>query len=91
MSKYDILFEKIITNEELAEMLGPDARRYKTIADAKKLVLNKRIQAIAEIVNEVGKKYEAKRSEAKVKLEEVTIDNAEFQAIYRKVVSLLTK
>lgn len=46
MGKYDILFEKIVTSEELANELCPDARRYKTIADAKKAVSNKKIRAI---------------------------------------------
>ena len=50
MGKYDKLFEKIVTNDELASELGMDARRYKTVADAKKAVTNKKVRAIAEII-----------------------------------------
>lgn len=91
MSKYDILFEKLVMSEELANELGPDARRYKTIADAKKAVSNKKIRAIAEIISEVGSKFDLKKSEARIHSEEATLDESEFQSIYRKIVSLLTK
>lgn len=91
MGKYDILFEKIVTNEEFANELGPDARRYKTIADAKKAVSNKKIRAVAEIISEVGSKFDLKKSNARIHSEEATLDESEFQSIYRKIVSLLTK
>lgn len=91
MGKYDILFEKIVTSEELANELGHDARRYKTIADAKKAVSNKKVRAIAEIISEVGSKFDMKKSNARIHSEEATLDESEFQSIYRKIVSLLTK
>ena len=91
MSKYDILFEKIITSEEFTNELGPDASRYKTIADAKKAVMNKEIRAIAEIISEVGYKFDLKKANAKPLTEEAILDESEFQSIYRKIVSLLTK
>lgn len=91
MGKYDILFEKIITSEKIANELGPDARRYKTIADAKKALSNKKIRAIAEIISEVGALFELKKSNARIHSEEATLDDSEFQSIYRKIVTLLTK
>lgn len=91
MGKYDILFEKLVKSEELANELGPDASRYKTIADAKKAVSNKKINAIAEIISEVGSKFDLKKSNARIQSEEATLDESEFQSIYRKIVSLLTK
>lgn len=91
MGKYDILFEKIVTSEELVNELGPDARRYKTIADAKKAVSNKKIRAVAEIISEVGSKFDLKKSNARIHSEEATLDESEFQSIYRKIVLLLTK
>ena len=89
MGKYDILFERIVTSKELADELGPDAGRYKTVADAKKAVSNKKIRAIAEIISEVGYKFALKKSDARLYSEETTLDESEFQSIYRKIVSLL--
>lgn len=91
MGKYDTLFEKIVTNDELASELGMDARRYKTVADAKKAVTNKKVRAIAEIISEVGSKLDLKKSNARVLSEVATLDESEYQSIYRKIVSLLTK
>lgn len=91
MGKYDTLFEKIVTNDELASELGMDARRYKTVADAKKAVTNKKVRAIAEIISEVGSKLDLKKSNARVLSEEATLDESEYLTIYRKIVSLLTK
>lgn len=91
MGKYDKLFEKIVTNDELASELGMDARRYKTVADAKKAVTNKKVRAIAEIISEVGSKLDLKKSNARVLSEVATLDESEYQTIYRKIVSLLTK
>ena len=91
MGKYDKLFEKIVTNDELASELGMDARRYKTVADAKKAVTNKKVRAIAEIISEVGSKLDLKKSNARVLSEVATQDESEYQTIYRKIVSLLTK
>ena len=91
MGKYDNLFEKIVTNDELASELGMDARRYKTVADAKKAVTNKKVRAIAEIISEVGSKLDLKKSNARVLSEVATLDESEYQSIYRKIVSLLTK
>lgn len=91
MGKYDTLFEKIVTNDELASELGMDARRYKTVADAKKAVTNKKVRAIAEIISEVGSKLDLKKSNARVLSEVATLDESEYQTIYRKIVSLLTK
>lgn len=91
MGKYDVLFEKIITNEVLVDVLGPEARRYKTIAEAKKVVSNKKIRAIAEIISEVGLKLDLKKSDARIHSEDAVLDESDFQGIYRKVVSVLTK
>lgn len=91
MGKYDLLFERIVSSEELATELGPDARRYKTLTDAKKAVTNKKIRAIAEIISEVGSKYELKKSNARINFEVAKLDESEFQNIYRKIVSILTK
>lgn len=91
MGKYDILFEKIVASEEFADELGADARRYRTIADAKKAIMNKKLRAVAEIISEVGSKYDLKKSNANILSRDVTMDEAEFQSIYRKIVSLLTK
>ena len=91
MGKYDTLFEKIVTNDELASELGMEARRYKTVADAKKAVANKKVRAIAEIISEVGSKLDLKKSNARVLSEVATLDESEYQSIYRKIVSLLTK
>ena len=91
MGKYDKLFEKIVTNDELASELGMDARRYKTVADAKKAVTNKKVRAIAEIISEVGSKLDLKKWNARVLSEVATLDESEYQTIYRKIVSLLTK
>jgi len=91
MGKYDILFEKIVTSNELVDELGPDSKRYKTVTDGKKAIMNKKIRAIAEIISEVGSKYELKKSNARIHSEEATLDESEFQSIYRKIVSLLTK
>ena len=91
MGKYDKLFEKIVTNDELASELGMDARRYKPVADAKKAVTNKKVRAIAEIISEVGSKLDLKKSNARVLSEVATLDESEYQSIYRKIVSLLTK
>jgi DNA repair exonuclease SbcCD ATPase subunit len=62
---------------------------YKTVADAKKAVSNKKIRAIAEIISEVGSKFDLKKSNARLHSEETTLDESEFQSIYRKIVSLL--
>lgn len=91
MGKYDILFEKIISDEKLSELLGADAKRYKTISDAKKSIMNKKLKAVAEIIEEVGALYEKKKSDARINSEKVSLNDADFQSIYRKAVSHLTK
>lgn len=91
MGKYDILFEKIVSDEKLSELLGADAKRYKTTADAKKSIMNKKLKAVAEIIDEVGALYEKKKSEARINSEEVSLNDSDFNSIYRKVVSHLTK
>lgn len=91
MSKYDILFEKIISDEKLSELLGADAKRYRTISDAKKSIMDKKLKAVAEIIEEVGTLYEKRKSDARVKVDELTLNSADFQSIYRRVVSHLTK
>lgn len=91
MSKYDTLFEKIITSEKISKELGTNASRYRTIAEAKKAIGNNKLRAIAEIISEVGSIYEKKKANASVLAEDITMDDAEFKGIYRKTVSLLTK
>lgn len=90
-SKYDKLFEKIITSDEMANELGTDAKRYKTVDEGRKAFSNIKIRAIAEMINEIGHKLDLKKSNARVLSEDVNLDPSEFQAIYRKIVSLLTK
>lgn len=84
MGKYDLLFEKIVASDILGDELGIDARRYKTVADAKKAVSNKKIRAIAEILSELGSKVDLKKSNARIHSEEMMLDESEFQNIYER-------
>lgn len=84
MGKYDLLFEKIVASDILGDELGIDARRYKTVADAKKAVSNKKIRAIAEILSELGSKVDLKKSNTRIHSEEMMLDESEFQNIYER-------
>lgn len=91
MGKYDKLFEMIVTSRELSSELGTDAKRYKTIAEGKKAMTNSKVRAIAEIISEVGSKYDVKKTNANILAGEVTLDDAEMNGIYRKIMSIITK
>lgn len=90
MSKYDTLFVKVLRNERFAKAIGPDVNRYNTIEEGKKAI-NKQIKAIAEIIGELGKKIEHTKSNGKHEGSVTSLDPSEYQSVYRKVLSILTK
>lgn len=92
MSKLDNIFLRIIHDEQFADTIGDDATRVSSIDEGKRAI-NKDIRAIAEILEHINKKIEAVRSDMRLrgKAGNIVIDDAEYQAVYRKIVSLLTK
>lgn len=92
MSKLDNIFLRIIQDEEFEDTIGNEATRVENLEDGKKS-LNKHIRAIAEILDQLNKKLATVRSDMHVKGKtgNIVIDDAEYQAVYRKIVSLLSK
>lgn len=92
MSKLDTLFLTIIRDPQFADMIGNDASRVRNIDDGKRAA-NKYVRTVAEVLEQLNKKIEEKRMEMRLKQQKgnIVIDTSEYQAIYRKVVSLLTK
>ena len=92
MSKLDNIFLRIIQDSQFADTIGNDALRIRNLDDGKRAV-NKHIKAVAEVLDMLNKKLAEARSDMSIKGKtgNVVIDDSEYQTIYRKVVSLLTK
>jgi len=90
MNKLDNIFLKIIKDPQFSETIGNDAFRVNSLNDGKRS-MNKQIKAIAEILDQLNKAIQISKSEMRLKSGKGVIAEAEYQAIYRKVVSLLIK
>ena len=93
MSRQDILFLKIIEDEQFASAFGIDASRYRSLVDGKKDLQNAYVRAVAEIVEQMSNKTSIAKSNMNTTREDGTVklSPADFTPIYNTVLSLLTK
>lgn len=92
MGKLDIIFQRIISDENFASVFDVTPSKYPTIEIGKKAI-HPQVRATAEILDELNKKINEQQSNMRVRniSGPVVIDDVEYQAIYRKIVSSLSK
>jgi hypothetical protein len=92
MEKNDTLFLKVINDERLVANFDIVPSKYSCLEDGKK-ALHPQVRAIAEILSQMSKRVNEAKMDLRIrnKIGEVVLDEADFQPIYKKVVSLLTK
>lgn len=93
MNRQDILFLKILSDEQLATAFSIDASKYRSIEEGKKDLQNANVRAVAEIVEQVGKKISIAKSNMNAMREDgsVKLPPADFTPTYNTVLALLTK
>ena len=89
----DILFMKILEDEQFASAFDIDASKYRSTEDGKKDLHNAKVRAVAEIVEQMSKKIGVARSNMNTakKTGAVKLPDADFKPIYDTVISLLSK
>lgn len=92
MKKIDYLFLKIINDERLIATFDIQPSKYKCLEDGKR-ALNPQVQAIAETLSLMNKKISEIKSDMRIrnKVGPVVLNEADYQVIYKKVVSILSK
>lgn len=92
MGRLDVIFQKIISDADFASAFNVAPNKYTTV-DIGKKSLHPQVRAVAETLELLNKKINDVQSNMRIHnlSGPVIIDEAEFQAIYRKVVSALTK
>ncbi len=92
MSKVDNIFLKIISDERLISTFDIVPSKYRSLDDGKR-ALNPYVKAIAEIVDQLNKKISVAKSDMRIrnKVGPVVLDEVDFQPIYKKVLSILSK
>lgn len=92
MSKVDNMFLKIINDERLASTFDIVPSKYRSLDDGKRAV-NPYVKAIADIIDELNININKVKEDMIIrnKLGPVVMEDADFQPIYKKVLSLLTK
>ncbi len=92
MSKVDNIFLKIISDERLISTFDIVPSKYRSLDDGKR-ALNPYVKAIAEIVDQLNKKISEAKSDMRIrnKVGPVVLDEVDFQPIYKKVLSILSK
>lgn len=92
MSKVDNIFVRIVRDEKLQRQFEYDASRYRDLAEGKRSA-NKYVRAIAEIIELLNLKIVEIKSDMKLKhlSGPVIMNDNDFQAIYKMVVTSLNK
>ena len=92
MSKVDNIFIRVVRDEKLQRQFDYDATRYRDLAEGKRSA-NKYVRAIAEIIELLNSKIVEIKSDMKLKhlSGPVVMNDNDFQAIYKTVVSSLNK
>ena len=92
MGKVDNIFIRVVRDEKLQRQFDYDATRYRDLAEGKHSA-NKYVRAIAEIIELLNSKIVEIKSDMKLKhlSGSVAMNDNDFQAIYKTVVSLLNK
>lgn len=92
MSKIDTLFTKIIRDESFANYFDIQPSLYNTLEEGKRS-LNPHIKAVAELLDQLNQKISIAQSDMRIfnKVGHVILADSDQQAIYRKIVSLLSK
>lgn len=93
MDRKDILFLKILADEQFATAFGIDASKYRNLEDGKRELNNANVRAVAEIVEQMSKKIGLVKSDMNVehKAGPVVLTKADFTPIYNTIVSWLSK
>ena len=93
MNRQDIMFLKILADEQFASAFDIDASRYRSVEEGKKDLRNAHVRAVAEIVEQMSKKIGFAKSNMNATRESgsVKMSSADFTPIYKTVLSLLTK
>ena len=93
MSRQDILFLKILEDEQFASTFDIDASRYRSLVEGKKDLRNPNVRAVAEIVEQMSKAINMAKDNMKTrnKTGPVVLTDADFKPIYNTVLSLLNK
>ena len=92
MEKVDNLFLKVINDERLIATYDIVPTKYACLEDGKK-ALHPQVRAIAEAISLLNKKINEVKSDMRIrnKVGPVDLDEADYQPIYKKIVSLLSK
>ena len=92
MSKIDNIFLKVISDEKLVNTFDIQPGKYSTLDDGKR-AMNPHVRAIAEILAQLYEKINEVQSDMRIrnKVGPVVLNDADFQFIYKKVVSSLSK
>lgn len=93
MDRKDILFLKLLKDEQFASAFNIDASKYRSIEDGKRDLQNASVRALAEIVEQMSKKIGVARSDMNSarKTGSVKLPDSDFTPIYKTVISLLSK
>lgn len=92
MSKVDNMFVKIISDKRLADTFDFEPSDYGSLNEGKRAV-NPYVKAIAEMVDMLNKKVSEIKSDMGIRnrVGPVMMNESDFQTIYKKIVSSLSK
>jgi hypothetical protein len=92
MEKYDNLFLRIINDERLITTFDIEPSKYSCLEDGKK-ASHPQVQAIAEIISQMNRRISDIKSDMRLHNQAgpVVLNETDFQPIYKKIVSLLSK
>lgn len=92
MNKVDNMFLKIISDKRLADAFDFDPSSYRSLDEGKRAV-NPYVKAIAEMVDMLNKRISEIKSDMRIRnrVGPVIMNESEYQTIYKKIVSSLSK
>ncbi len=92
MNKVDTMFLKIISDEQLSSAFDINPSKYRDLNEGKR-ALNPQVKAIAELIDQLNKKINDVKSDMRIrnKVGPVVLTDTDFNSIYKKVLSMLSK
>lgn len=92
MNKVDNMFLRIISDEQFASTFDINPSKYRDLNEGKR-ALNPQVKAIAELIDQLNKKINDVKSDMRIrnKVGPVVLTDTDFNAIYKKVLSMLSK
>lgn len=92
MNKVDNMFLKIISDERFASTFDVVPSKYRSLDDGKR-ALNPHVKAVAEMVDLLNKIINEVKSDMRIrnKVGPVMLTDSDFNSIYKKVLSTLSK